>query len=117
MNLVELKVLKYFSSFLFALSFLICTFASILWVAKRCPPHGRHISESVFSFILIRKNRQFLKSIGLSGHKTPMRAYTHPIGGVLYIGVAWGGLFISVMGVWRCLVKNKLSNVPRLRVL
>ena len=82
MNLVELKVLKYFSSFLFALSFLICTFASILWVAKRCPPHGRHISESVFSFILIRKNRQFLKSIGLSGHKTPMRAYTHPIGGV-----------------------------------
>ncbi len=30
-----------------------CTiFASILWVAERCPPHGRHICESVFSFIL-----------------------------------------------------------------
>ena len=27
-------------------------FALILWVVERCPPHGRHMSESVFSFIL-----------------------------------------------------------------
>ena len=45
-----------------------------------------------------------------------MRAYTHPIGGVLYIGVAWGGLFIIEMGVWRCLFDYKLSDVPRFRV-
>ena len=37
-----------------------CTiFALILWVAKSCPPRRRHISESVFSFILFTKIANF----------------------------------------------------------
>lgn len=39
--------------------------------------------------------------------KTPRLPISHPIGGCRYIGKAWGGLFISVKGVWRCLVKDK----------
>ena len=59
-----------------------CTiFASILWVAKRCPPHGRHICESVFSFILFTKIANFHQPKD-KWSKTPMRAYFHPIGGV-----------------------------------
>ena len=53
----------------------------------------------------------------ISGHKTPVRAYTHPHRwGVIHIGIAWGGLFIIEMGVWRCLFDYKLSDVPRFRV-
>ena len=53
------------------------------------------IFVKAFSALSFSRNSPKFNAEGLSGHKTPMRAYTHPICGVLYIGVAWGGLFIS----------------------
>ena len=48
-----------------------------------------------FRFILIRKFAKNLSQKDMRS-KTPSLAYTHPVGGVLYIGMAWGGMFISV---------------------
>lgn len=37
-----------------------------------------------------------------------------PHAGMSRIDMAWGGLFISVMGVWRCLRDDKLNYCPAL---
>ena len=74
------------------------------------------IFVKAFSALSNQRKSPVFNLYRISGHKTPVRAYTHPIGGVLYIGIAWGGLFIIEMGVWRCLFDYKLSDVPRFRV-
>ena len=74
---------------------LFTIFASILWVAKSCPPHGRHISESVSALSFNGKFRQNLETKD-EQYKRSCLSHIHSRQGARDIRYRRGsGLFIS----------------------